>query len=257
MSWAAYEPLQSTQPMAPPMNPGMMSTGTYNMGETQQLPSTMPHQMAARPPVQNDPQANNVKVPAAAAAPSKQAQWKDISEYENLYDWAYIIVAVIIVEVTVLFLVRYFPDIFGKYLNVWYNRFKLSAVLADVLIILIGFGISRYVYTEWIYPNHDWNALYFTATTVGIQLIHDVLFYIGIIRPINHGENGMIDIFKEYANEVGGKILVGDSLMIIGSSILAMLLKGSPGHVVASLALVSTYAIPYLLEKKNTYSTIA
>ena len=67
----------------------------------------------------------------------------------------------------------------------------------------------------------------------------------------------MIDLFKEYANEVGGKIIVGDSLMIIGSSILAMLLKGSPGHVVASLALVSTYAIPYLLEKKNTYSTIA
>ena len=79
----------------------------------------------------------------------------------------------------------------------------------------------------------------------------------GVIRPMPTGDNAMIDVFKDYANEGGAKILAADSLMVIGTGVFAMLLKGSPGHVVASLALVSTYAIPYLLEKKNTYSTIA
>ena len=258
MSWAAYEPMQSTQAMGPSMNPGMMSGGMYNMQQTQQaqqqLPSMMPHQMAARPPVENNKNANSVKLPAQ---PTKPTEWKDISEYENIYDWVYIIVGVILVEVIVLFLVRYFPEFFGKYVNVWYNRFKLSAVMSDIFIILVGFAISRYIYSEWIYPNHDWNALYFTATTVGIQLIHDLLFYVGIIRPLPTGENAMIDVMKDYANECGPKILAADSLMVIGTSIFAMLLKGSSPHVVASLAILSTYMIPYILEKKNAYSTIS
>jgi uncharacterized membrane protein YjgN (DUF898 family) len=67
----------------------------------------------------------------------------------------------------------------------------------------------------------------------------------------------MIDVMKDYANECGAKILAADSLMVIGTSVFAMLLKGSSPHVVASLAILSTYMIPYILEKKNTYSTIS
>jgi hypothetical protein len=244
--------------MAPPMNPGMMSGGMYNMEQTQQgqqqLPSMMPHQMAARPPVENNKNANSVKVPAQ---PAKPKEWKDISEYENIYDWVYIVVGVILVEIIVLFLVRYFPEFFGKYVNVWYNRFKLSAVMSDIFIILVGFAISRYIYSEWIYPNYDWSPLYFTATTVATQLVHDLLFYVGVIRPLPTGENAMIDVMKDYAHECGAKILAADSLMVIGSSVFAMLLKGSSPHVVASLAILSTYMIPYILEKKNVYSTIS
>ena len=220
----------------------------------QQLPSMMPHQIAARPPVENNKKANSVKVPVQ---PAKPTEWKDISEYENIYDWVYIIIGVILVEVIVLFLVRYFPEFFGKYVNVWYNRFKLSAVISDIFIILVGFAISRYIYSEWIYPNHDWNPLYFTGTAVGVQLVHDLLLYVAVIRPLPTGENAMIDVMKDYAHECGAKILAADSLMVIGSSVFAMLLKGSSPHVVASLAILSTYMIPYILEKKNAYSTIS
>jgi hypothetical protein len=45
--------------------------------------------------------------------------------------------------------------------------------------------------------------------------------------------------------------------MVIGTGVFAMLLKGSSPHVVASLAILSTYMIPYILEKKNAYSTIS
>jgi hypothetical protein len=256
MSWgSAYEPMQSIQPMAPSMNPTMIPNAPMIPSSNQQLPSMMPHMMAARPPVPNSPGQNNVQVPKPPQ--KKAAKWEDISEYQNIYDWAYIVVAVLIVETIVICLVRYYPDVFGKALNVWYNRFKLNAVLADIIIILIGFGISRYVYTEFIYPTYDWNPLYFGITTVVVQLIHDVGFYFGVIRPIPQGHNAMMDVFKDYSNEVGGKILFGDAMMVIGSTILAMILKASQPHIVTSVALVTAYVIPYILEKRNNYSNIA
>lgn len=263
MSWATYEPMQSTGSMGPSSYPGLMqnmpSGGLMQnmpsggeIGQPQQLPPMAPHMNAARPPVDTTPQSKNVKVPVV---PEKESTWKDISEYENLYDWAYIGVAVLVVEVTVICLVRFFPDIFGKPLNIWYNRFKLNAVLSDILIILIGFGITRYAYTEFIYPKYDWNPIYFTLTAVIVQLVHDILFYLGVIKTIKHGDNSMIDLFKEYSTG-GVKILAGDSLMIIGSSVLAMILKSSAPHVVVSIGLVAAYIVPYILETKNTFSNI-
>jgi hypothetical protein len=254
MSWATYEPMQSTQEQPPMMHPGMMATGGMNaVGETQQLPSTMPHQLAARPPVKGANQ-TGVKVPAKPAPqPSKL---EDISEDDNLSDWAYIIIAVIIVEVVVICLTRFFPDIFGKSLNIWYNRFKLSAVLSDVFIILIGFAITRYVYTEYLYEKYDWNPLYFTGTTVVVQVIHDALFYFGIIRQIPQGQNAMIDVFKEYAQSGGAKIIAADSAMIASSAVIAMVLKGLSGNVVAFIALLAVYTVPYILETRNNFSNI-
>ena len=263
MSWgAAYEPMQSIQPMAPSMDPTMLSSkpnlqnSAYAVPPSnQQLPSMVPHMMSARPPVDNSPGSKNIKIPNMPKKTGKK--WEDISEYQNIYDWLYIIVAVLVVETVVICLVRYFPDVFGKSLNVWYNRFKLNAVLADVIIILIGFGISRYVYTEYVYPSYDWSPLYFGITTVITQLIHDVLFYYGVIRPIPAGHNAMMDVFKDYAKEVGGKILFGDSMMMIASTIIAMLLKSSEPHIVVSVALITSYVIPYILEKRNNFSNIA
>lgn len=268
MSWAsAYEPMQQMQPMQPGQPGQQMQMGsqmdyTQNSNvyttppSNQQLPSTMPNMMAARPPVQTNPQANNVQVPKKPVD-KKDTKWEDISEYQDVYDWAYIVVAVLVVETLVICLVRFFPTFFGKNLNIWYNRFKLSAVLADMLIILVGFGISRYVYSEFIYPTYDWKPLYFGITTLAVQLVHDILFYLGVIRQIPAGQNAMMDVFKDYSNEVGGKILVGDSLMVIGSTIFAMLLKASQPHIVVSVALVSAYIIPYVLETKNNFSNIA
>lgn len=249
-----YEPMDSMQPMAPMgggMHPSMMSQG-MGMGQ-QQLPSTMPHQLAAKPP--NPNQETNVKVPQQPSGTGK-TKWEDISDSENHFDWIYIIIGVLLVEVTVIALARFFPDVFGKTLNIWYNRFKLSAVIADVVIILIGFWIARYVYSEWVWPTHDWNPAYFTGTTVVVQLAHDLLFYLGVIRPIPQGSNAMMDVFKEYAESGGAKILAADSMMMIGSSIASMLLKSAPGFVTVFAGLIGLYIVPYILEAKNQYSNI-
>ena len=255
MSWAPYEangefPAVNLIPVATVSQVPKVSQNV-DMFQRQidgNLMPQMPQQLEGKQPVTKGKKED---------VPKAVEKWQDISEYENVYDWLFITIAVIVVEVIVICLVRFCPELFGKSLNVWYNRFKLSAVLADILIIMIGFGISRYIYSEFVYPTYDWNPIYFTGVTVFTQLIHDILFYVGIIRPMPYGQNAMIDVFKEYAEAGGYKILGADSLMVIGSSIGAMLLKSAPLHITVSIGLLSAYVVPYILETKNSFSNIS
>jgi hypothetical protein len=162
-----------------------------------------------------------------------------------------------VTEFILLVVVRYFPDILGKQMNIWYNRFKLSAVVADVFIIALGIGISRYVYTEFIYPKYDWNPLYFTGTTLFVQILHDILFYVGVIQQVPKGANAMIDVMKEYAAAAGNRAILGDSALMISSVVIAMIAKGMETHAVIFLGILSVYGIPYILETRNDYSSLS
>jgi hypothetical protein len=246
-SWAMYEPLQSVTEQAPSQMPNQFYAG----GTT--LPSN-PHQASA-PAKQYAEETKNVPVPM----PSKKAdasKMADVSDWYETSDWVFIGIAVLIVDLVVLFLVRFFPDVFGRSINVWYNRFKLEAVLSDVLIIMLGFGIARYIYTEYVYPNYDWNPMYFTGLTVVVQVIHDILFYFGVIKQVQPGTNNMMDVFRDYANSGGAKVVAADSAMMVGSSFLSMLLKVTPGPWVAMIGMLAVYTLPYILEQRNDYNGV-
>lgn len=177
----------------------------------------------------------------------------DISNYKRVGDLVYIFLAVLFIDVVVIFLVRFFPDFFGSPINRWYDLFGLNAVIADVGIIVIGFVIARYVYTGWVkrkFTEGKWSAAWFTGTTVGVQLIHDLLFYFGVITQVPRGQNSMMDVFKDYAASGGTKILGADAAMMVGSSIVAILLKGMSSHLVAAFGIVVAYALPYILYTK-------
>jgi len=197
-----------------------------------------------------EPEVQGTDLELTELAPKKVGA--DISNYKNVSDLTYIFLAVLAVDVIVIFLVRFFPDIFGSPLNRWYDLFGLSAVLSDVLIIVIGFAIARYIYTLWVknkFAEGKWSPAYFTGTLVGTQLIHDLLFYYGVITQVPRGHNTMMDVFKDYAS-AGPKILVGDAAMMVGSSVIAIALKGLSPHLVASFGLVVAYALPYILYTK-------
>ena len=72
----------------------------------------------------------------------------DISNFRDTSDLFYIFFAILTIDVIVLFLTRYYK-VGGKFLNEWYDQFNLLAVLADVMIIFIGFLIARYIYTTY------------------------------------------------------------------------------------------------------------
>jgi hypothetical protein len=179
----------------------------------------------------------------------------DIGDYKNMKDLIYIVIAVLAVDVAVIFLTRFFPEVFGTNLNRWYDLFGLNAVIADVMIIVIGFIIARYVYTGFVknkFADGKWSPLWFTGTIVGTQLVHDLAFYYGIITQVPRGHNAMMDVFKDYAASGGGKILVGDAFMVIVSVALSMFLKPLAPHIIASFASLVTYALPYILYTKRT-----
>jgi hypothetical protein len=183
----------------------------------------------------------------------------DIGNYTNVNDLLYILAATLFIDVVVLCLVRFAPDIFGQSLNRWYDLFGLNAVLADVLSIILGFVIARFIYTCYVKPKYGegkWSPLQFTGVAVGVQLIHDLFFYFGVIQQVPRGQNMMIDVFKDYAAAGGAKILFGDAALMIFSSLVAMGLKAQPMYIVSAFGLLTSYALPYILYTKNQYSVL-
>jgi len=241
MSWASYEPMPS-------------SDGGAGQDQLKPVMQYKPENPAYIQLAKQQPKKQSQE-PEQQAKPQK-SKWADISEYEEIYDWVYIFIGIIVTELALLFLVRLFPEFFGKCINVWYNRFKLEAVLADVFIIALGIGISRYIYTEFIYPKHDWNALYFTGVAVFVQILHDLLFYIGVIQQVPKGHNAIIDMMKEYASNGGYYTILADSALMVSSVGLAMIFKGMEAHVTTFIGLLAVYAIPYILETRNDYSSL-
>lgn len=177
----------------------------------------------------------------------------DITNPEDAKDWWYILLAILIVDVVVIFLAKYLPDILGESINLWYERFGLNAVISDVLIIAIGFFIARYAYTHFMPASYGFNLWYFLAILVLVQLVHDLFFYVAIIKPIPQGHNRMIDVFKRYSSG-GVKILLSDAAMMIASALIAMSLKESGPEVYAGVSLLTVYTLPYILETKNKFS---
>ena len=93
----------------------------------------------------------------------------------------------------------------------WYRRLGLSAIVLDIASLALGAFIGL--------RNHD--AL---AAQVGIAVLvcvlHDVAFG-ALIQTLPRGRNLVIDLFKDYAAQKRGRILVDDAMMIAGAVVAA------------------------------------
>jgi len=139
----------------------------------------------------------------------------NISIFNNINDYLPILNGAILTDMFVLLLVI-FGFIKSKSLKKWYNLFNLSAFIADVLSIVIGVIISRYLY-PLIFDKYD--LFNFLFLTVIVQLTHDLLFS-KFFYSVPRGNSLMLDVFKDYGNELGGKILLADASMMISTIIL-------------------------------------
>ena len=119
----------------------------------------------------------------------------DISIVSDVSDWWVILLGILFVDTVIILAARYFPQLFGQNLNTWYDKFGLSAVIADVLIIALGFAIARYIYTFFFQDVIGWSPLYFLILLVLVQVFHDILFYLLVILHLPRGENAMLDVF--------------------------------------------------------------
>jgi len=169
----------------------------------------------------------------------------DISNINNHYDLIYITTAVILVDLIVIIFAK--KNKLGKQINVWYDKFGMTAVLLDVSIIIIVLIITRYIFSIY---NLRFSPEYFIIISLIVQLIHDMLLYKLLIEPTPKGVNKVIDVYKDYAVEGGAKILLADSAMVLGSGLIAMYLKNQEFETTTTILVVSLYVIPYLIYNK-------
>jgi hypothetical protein len=181
----------------------------------------------------------------------------NVGNYKAIEDWWFYLPAILFVDTFIIFLCRFFPKVFGLPINQWYDDFGLAAVLSDVTIIAIGIAIARYIYTAFFMEEEGWSLLYFIGLAVIIQIVHDMAFAFGVVQKIPRGHNSMIDVFKQYATEKSAGAIVGDSALVIGTCVLAMILKSIPNHITAMAGVGAAYTIPFILETKNQFSSIS
>jgi|UniRef100_A0A6C0I9F7 hypothetical protein len=170
------------------------------------------------------------------------SMFKDISRFNNTNDYLPILTAVLIVDIIGIILSN--ADIIkSKFLKSWYQRFLLSAVLADVLVIFIGVIVVRAIYP---YIFDKFSIINFILLMVVIQVIHDILFYI-MLTLIPRGSNQMIDIFKDFADEVSYHVIIGDSIMVISVGLIASYLANFDANTNIIIFAVLLYLLQYLL----------
>jgi hypothetical protein len=168
--------------------------------------------------------------------------FKDISNFNNISNYLPILNGSICSDIIIIFLLNH--GIFNSlYLKKWYKKYQLSAVIADVLILVIGIIIARFLYKYFFDTFNIWK---FTGLAVIIQIIHDILFYL-FFNSVPVGYNAMLDFFKDYAKEVGSGAILGDSFMMILACLLSSNFATYSINTNIILLVVLTYFIPYLI----------
>ena len=168
--------------------------------------------------------------------------FKDISRFNNIDDYLPILTAILIVDMIVMIL-SISNIISSNYLKVWYQKFFLSAVLADVLVLFIVVIFARAIY---YYIFDTFSITNFIIVMLALQITHDILFYI-IFSAIPRGTNKMIDVFKDYANEVSYGAIIGDSIMIIAIGLIASYLANFEENTNIIILIVFLYLLQFIL----------
>jgi hypothetical protein len=168
--------------------------------------------------------------------------FKNIANFKNTNDYLPLFNAVLITDLIVILLLH-IKIIDSNVLKKWYREYNLSAVIADVLIILIGLIITRAIY---YYIFDTFSIFKFTTLSVIVQIIHDVLFYM-FFANIPKGFNKMLDTFKDYANEVSYYAIIADSCMMISASLIASYLANYNLNTNIIVFIISMYILPYLV----------
>jgi hypothetical protein len=166
--------------------------------------------------------------------------FKNIANFNNTSDYLPLFNGVLITDLIVILLLNT-KVIRSSVLKEWYNKYNLSAVIADVLIIYIGLIITRSLY---YYIFDTFTIVKFVMLAVIVQIIHDILFYMGF-KNVPRGTNRMLDTFKDYANQVSYGAILADSGMMILASLLASYLASKCLNINIIIMIVALYILPY------------
>jgi hypothetical protein len=177
----------------------------------------------------------------------KTTNLKPTINYNDKFEYMPIITANIYADLFIIFVTFAKIYINIKSLEEWYKKYRLSAMIADILIGVLYILLGRYI----VYKSGLQVGLTaFAAICVFIQIIFDFLFYI-FFTIIPKGSNNMLDFFKGYSKEVGAGALLGDSFLVIMAVIISALLNKSSYDSNIVFLIISIYLTPYFIYMKD------
>jgi hypothetical protein len=177
----------------------------------------------------------------------KMTGLKPTVDYNNKFEYIPIITANIYADLLIIFatFAKIFVDV--KSLETWYKKYRLSAMIADILIGVLYILLGRYLVFK---SGLQIGLTAFAAVCVTIQIIFDFLFYI-FFSSIPRGANDMLDFFKGYAKEAGVNALLGDSFLVIMAVTMSALLNQTSYDTNIVFLIMSIYLTPYLIYMKD------
>ena len=172
---------------------------------------------------------------------------KPTIDYNNKFEYIPIITANIYADLFIIFATFANTFINIKSLEGWYKKYRLSAMIADILIGVLYILLGRYlVYKSGI----KFGLTAFAGICVFIQVIFDLLFYV-FFTIVPRGSNDMLDFFKGYSKEVGAGALLGDSVLVIMAVTISALLNQSSYDTNIVFLIMSIYLTPYFIYMKD------
>jgi len=168
--------------------------------------------------------------------------FKNISNFSNIGDYLPILNGILFVELFMIYL-SLSNRVKSKFLQKWYKKYGLSAVIADVLVIFLGIVIVRFLY-PFIFK--EFNIVLFVLLGLAVQITHDILFYL-FFTSIPRGVNTMLDLFKDYAKEVSTGAIIGDSQLMVCSILSASFFANYSTNANIISLVFNLYFLPYIL----------
>jgi uncharacterized protein YacL len=181
---------------------------------------------------------------------SRATDLKPTINYKDKFEYVPIITSNIYADLLIILIT--FSGILGvgrswKILEKWYKSYRLSAMLADILIGVIYILITRYlVYYLKLQPD----LFMFGVYAVIVQLIFDFLFYL-FFNNLPKGANDMLDFFKEWAKYAKLDALWGDSCLVIFAVIVSAYLNTLSFDKNMFLLILSLYLTPYIIYMRH------
>lgn len=137
----------------------------------------------------------------------------------------------------------------GLSLNTYFDTFGIEGYLANISWVTLLFQAARWLYTTFytIGAAKSWSPFVFVCVLIFVQLIHDLLFYYGLIRIVPGGKNEIVDALRKYANENGSRALLGHAVFLIFTAFVAMWLKETTFIFSLFVVNLAIYFMPLLI----------
>ena len=159
-----------------------------------------------------------------------------------------------LIETFMLYLFRFTKSPFtGKAINQWYTNLGWSAVILDLLSVLIGFYLAKFLYLYLVNNSiisKDHEIIKFLGLVLLIQITHDFSFYFLVIKNAKKGMSKVMDEFIYYANSVKTGAVIGDSFMYLLATPILFLISQFTNDINIFTTIVSLYLIGYFVYQK-------